>query len=128
MRDCTGQWEYLAQIGNPSTAEALSGARFLGFDRGDALINGLNALGLSLTPGNFPVISENQIVQWELTKRGVGISIMMEEIGDAEPLVRRALADLPPITVPMWLTAHRELSTSKRIRVVFDLLLEELQR
>ena len=29
-------------------------------------LNGLNALGLSLTPASFPVITDNQLVQWEL--------------------------------------------------------------
>ncbi|KIG13291.1 Transcriptional regulator, LysR family protein [Enhygromyxa salina] len=120
--------EYLEKIGNPTTAHALSQAQFLGFDRSDALMKGLNALGLSLTPSSFAVISESQLVQWELTKQGVGISIMMEEIGDAEPRVRRALPDLPPFPVPIWLTTHRELSTSRRLRVVFDLLLEGLGR
>jgi hypothetical protein len=28
--------------------------------------------------------------------------------------------------VPMWLVTHRELRTSRRIRVVFDLLVEGL--
>ena len=28
--------------------------------------------------------------------------------------------------IPVWLVSHRELHTSRRIRVVFDLLAEEL--
>ena len=91
------------------------------------MIKGLNALGLSLTPANFPVLTENQLVQWELTKRGVGISIMTETVGDAEPRVRRALPDFPPFPIAVWLTTHRELSTSRRMRVVFDLLFEGLR-
>jgi len=119
--------EYLAAIDNPTTPEELSQANFLGFDRGDAMLKWLNSLGLSLTQESFPVITENQLVQWELAKRGVGVAIMMEEIGDAEPLVTRALPELPPFPVPMWLTTHRELSTSRRLRVVFDLLFEGLR-
>ncbi|MEX1367900.1 MAG: LysR family transcriptional regulator [Nannocystaceae bacterium] len=117
---------YLATLGSPTTAEELSRGQFLGFDRSDALMKGLNALGLSLTADSFPIITDNQLVQWELTKRGAGVCIMMEEIGDAEPLVQRALAEFPPFPVPMWLTTHRELSTSRRLRVVFDWLLEGL--
>jgi len=118
---------YLESIGNPTTAEQLSRGQFLGFDRGDAMIKGLGALGLSLTPASFPIVTDNQLVQWELTKRGAGISIMVEDVGDAEPLVRRALPDFPPFPFATWLTTHRELSTSRRLRVVFDLLLEGLQ-
>jgi DNA-binding transcriptional LysR family regulator len=73
-------------------------------------------------------VTENHLVQWELCKQGVGICIMMEEIGDAEPRVRRVLPSLPPLPIPIWLVCHRELRTSRRIRIVYDLLAEELQR
>lgn len=119
--------DYLETLGNPTTAEGLSQGQFMGFDRSDVVINALNALGLSLTAANFPVITANQHVQWELAKRGVGIVIMTEEVGDAEPLVRRALPDFPPFPIETWLTTHRELSTSRRMRVVFDLLVEGLK-
>jgi len=121
-----GSREYLDRLGNPTTAEALSRANFIGFNRADTMLEALNSFGLSLTHRNFVVISENQLLQWELTKRGVGVSMMTEEVGDAEPLVRRALPDLPAFPVPLWLTTHRELSTSRRMRVVFDLLLAGL--
>ena len=117
---------YLERIGNPRTPAELSRAEFMGFDRGDAMLKGLNALGLDLTERNFPIVSANQLVQWELTKRGSGISVMLEEIGDAEPRVRRVLPDLPSIPVPMWLATHRELRTSRRVRTVFDRLAESL--
>jgi hypothetical protein len=29
--------------------------------------------------------------------------------------------------IPVWLVTHRELHTSRRIRIVYDLLAEELQ-
>ena len=121
-----GSKDYLDRLGNPTTPEALSKASFLGFNRDDTLIEGLRAFGLSLTQAHFPVVSESQLLQWELAKRGVGICMMTEAVGDAEPLMRRALPDLPPFPVPVWLTTHRELSTSRRMRVVFDLLAEGL--
>ncbi len=117
---------YLERLGHPTTSEELSSAEIIGFDRTDALMEGLNALGLSLTAANFPIVTENQLVQWELVKQGTGIGIMMEEIGEPEPRVRRALPDLPAIPVPMWLTSHREVRMSRRVRVVFDLLAREL--
>lgn len=117
---------YLDRLGNPTSPEGLSEATFIGFNRTDTYMDGLNALGLSLTRRNFRIITESQLTQWALTRRGAGIAIMIEEVGDADPLVRRALPGLPPFPVPTWLTAHREVRTSRRIRVVFDLLVEEL--
>jgi len=90
------------------------------------LLNGLNALGLNLSRSNFPIRTKNHIVQWQLVKQGLGIGVMPEDIGDAEPLVQQALPGLQPIVFPIWLTTHRELNTSRRVRLVFDLLVKEL--
>ena len=119
---------YLERLGNPTSAAGLSQAEFFGFDRTDLMIKGLRALGLDIGPKNFPIITDNHLVQWELCKQGVGICIVMDEVGDAEPRVRRVLPKLRPLPVPVWLATHRELHTSRRIRVVFDLLAEELGR
>lgn len=120
--------EYLERIGNPALPYDLNRADFINIDSGGALMNILNTLGFSLTKDNFPVLTENLLVAWELVKQGIGIGVMDGNIGDAEPLVQRALPDLDPIMFPIWLVAHRELNTSRRIRMVFDLLAEELAK
>lgn len=117
---------YLERIGNPRVPGDLSQADFISIDRSGMFLNGLNALGLSLTERNFPIMTENHLVMWELVKHGLGIGVLDGNIGDAEPRVRRALPDFPPLMFPIWLVAHRELNTSRRVRVVFDLLAAEL--
>ena len=89
-------------------------------------LKGLNAMGFNLTERNFPIVTENYLVMWELVKHGLGIGILDGSIGDAEPKVTRVLPDLAPLMFPIWLVAHRELNTSRRIRLVFDLLAKEL--
>lgn len=118
---------YLASIGDPTTPEGLNRADFIAFDRSALMIEGLNALGLNLARGNFPLMTESHLVHWALVKQGLGIGIVPQNVGDAEPLVRRALPDLAPLTFPIWLTTHRELNTSRRVRLVFDLLAEDLR-
>ncbi len=117
---------YLKEFGTALTSDDLSRAEFIGFDRTEALLKALNGLGLTLTDRNFPVVTENHLVGWELVKQGVGIGVMQEDIAALEPGVRLVLPELAPIVIPMWLVAHRELRTSKRVRVVFDLLAAEL--
>lgn len=118
--------DYLERIGNPTSAQQLSRADFIGFDTTDQVVNGLNALGLTLTQSNFTVVSSSHVVHWELVKRGVGVGIFPESIGDAEPSVRRVLPALEPLLFSIWLTTHRELNTSRRVRMVFDFLAAEL--
>jgi len=120
--------EYLKRLGRISSAKDLSKAELFAFDRTDLMIDGLKALGVEVTRRQFPIVTSNHLVQWELCKHGVGICIVMEEVGDAEPRVRRVLPKLPPIPVPVWLVCHREIRTSRRIRLVFDSIAEELER
>lgn len=108
------------------TKRSLSGATFVGFDRSDTLRRGLAALGLELTADNFPILTRSQHTQWALVKAGAGIGIMTTEVGDREPGVQRVLKELPPITIPMWLVTHREVHTSRRVRVVADFLFSAL--
>ena len=115
---------YLDAIGRPNSPAGLSSADFVGWDRTDALIDMLTKIGFTLSQANFPVVSASHLAQWEMVKRGMAIGVMAEVIGDAEPRVERALPDLPPIEFPVWLVSHRELHTSRRVRAVFDLLVE----
>jgi DNA-binding transcriptional LysR family regulator len=113
---------YLKRIGNPASAAGFDGADFIGFSDDDRFMNGLNALGFKLAPKNFPIQTDNHMVLWEMVKSGLGIGAIIDEVGDAEPLVRRALPSMAAIPVPAWLVAHREVHTSRRVRTVFDLL------
>ncbi|MCP4498816.1 MAG: hypothetical protein GY822_02480 [Deltaproteobacteria bacterium] len=54
-----------------------------------------------------------------------GMCMMLEDIGEAEPRVEKVLPDFPaPVRLPTWITSHRDLKSSRRIRLVFDLLVE----
>ena len=117
---------YLDSLNNPQLPHDLRQADFVSIDSSGMFLKGLNAMGFHLTECNFPILTENYLVIWELVKHGLGIGILDGSIGDAEPKVTRVLPDLAPLMFPIWLVAHRELNTSRRIRLVFDLLTKEL--
>lgn len=119
--------EYLARLAPIRLLQDLESAQFLAFDRTSLMVDHLAGMGLRLGPQNFRLATGNHLVQWELCKRGLGICFMMEVVGDAEPGVVRVPGGLPPLPVPMWLTTHRAVHTSRRLRAVFDILVEELQ-
>lgn len=117
---------YLERIGNPSTPEGYANADFIGFNRSGEFIAAMTRFGLALTQRNFPVVSQSHLVQWSHVKQGLGIGIMAGDIGDTEPDVVQVLPDLDPIIIPVWLVTHREVHTSRRVRLVFDLMVREL--
>jgi DNA-binding transcriptional LysR family regulator len=118
--------DLIKKIGKPKLPYDLRDAPFINIDHTGAFVKGMNTLGINLTERNFPIRCENYLVMWELVKQGLGIGVQDGVIGDREPLVRRVLPDLEPLIYSMWLVTHREVNTSRRIRVVFDLLAEEL--
>jgi DNA-binding transcriptional LysR family regulator len=120
--------EYLERIGRPQGLDDLEGVEFIGYDRTDTMLDMLCGFGLELTQADFPLVSESQLVQWELMKQGLGLAVNAEPIGDAEPGVERALPAMKAIMFPIWVVSHRELHTSRRVRMVFDLLVERLGR
>ncbi len=116
--------EFLDRHGRPSTPGELSEAEFIGFDDSERMIEVLNGIGLSLTRRNFRISTASGIVILELIRQGLGIGALTRDIAAQWPCLEQVLPDLDPIRVPIWLVTHRELHTSRRIRLVFDMLAE----
>ena len=117
---------YLDRIGRPKTPADLMNADFIGIGDNDRMISVLNDLGLSLKRDNFGISSASGVVAWELVKQGMGICVNAKEVAAITPSVECVLPDLKPVPVPIWLATHRELHTSRRIRLVFDFLADAL--
>jgi DNA-binding transcriptional LysR family regulator len=130
LRDTSARFyaatEYLERTGRPSTLEDMSNVVFVGFEQSDRLIPRLSAMGLPLTKDNIIVTSECAAVTWEMVKQGLGIGAMVKYVADRTPGIERVFPEIAPIPVPVWLVTHRELHTSRRIRLVFDVLAEAL--
>ena len=116
--------DYLDQRGRPQSASDLANADFIGFGNNDQMIAELNRLGLPLTRDNIKLNSACGLVVWELVKQGLGISMMAKHVADLTLGIEPVLPELEPLVFPIWLVTHRELHTSRRIRLVFDLLTE----
>lgn len=118
--------DWVARNGLPQKPEDVVGKDFIGFDRDERYKDHLKAMGMPVEQINFPLISENSNAVWEMIKLGLGICVMMDDIAEHKTDIVRILADVEPVTFPIWLVTHRELHTSRRIRIVFDILAEEL--
>lgn len=113
---------YLDRAGRPRTVGDIAKHDFVGNADPERLMAPLHAMGIPVRVENFVLSSESGVVAWELLKAGFGLSMQPEILGEAEPGVEKVFPGLPSLRFPMWLVTHRELQTSKRIRVVFDRL------
>ena len=117
---------YIERVGPIDSLVDLQRCEFFGFERSSMMIEHLRRLGLELTPAHFPIMSTSSHVHWALCKQDAGVCFLMEDVRRSDPDVVALLPHLLEIGVPMWLTCHRELRTSRRIRVVFDAIAEAL--
>ncbi|MFK5978939.1 MAG: LysR family transcriptional regulator [Rhizobiaceae bacterium] len=120
--------KYLDKHGRPQSFEETSKHDFIGSGDHARLIEILNPIGLSLTLDNFHLGSESGVVAWQMAQNDLGIIVMADSVAEVTPGVERVLPDMEPIVFPIWLIAHRELHTSRRIRLVFDFLAEFLRK
>ena len=113
---------YLDRVGRPQTPRDVAEFDFVGNADPDRLITPLHNMGIPLRAERFVMSSASGVVAWELLKAGFGVAMQPEVLGDSEPGVEKVLPDFPSVEFPIWLVTHRELQTSRRIRIVFDLL------
>lgn len=118
--------DWVKTHGHPRSADDAAHLPFVGSDRQGRYLAYLRAHGLPVNESNFSCYVDHTVAHWALVQKGLGIGAMMEEIARDTPGVVRVLDDLPPIKFPVWLVTHRELRTSRRIRVVFEALAEGL--
>lgn len=118
--------DYLTRRGRPTTRAELAAHDWVTFGDEAQMTAYLNAIDVPVTPDAFKVGSESGVVAWELARAGIGISPMDSVIGDADRNMERLLPDELEIMYPVWLVTHREVHTSPRIRLVFDILAEAI--
>ncbi len=119
---------YLQQRGVPERAEQLVEHDLIGFDRSDLLIAAARRMGYELSRSDFKVRTDSQPNNFELIKAGLGIGFAQGPLVAATPGLRRLLPDFTPPPLEVWLTTHKELFTSRRIRAIYDRLGEGLGR
>jgi DNA-binding transcriptional LysR family regulator len=115
----------LARLGPVTDKSDLARADFIGFAENDGFLAALQGRGLPLTAAQFPVLASSHTAHWEMARAGIGLGTVPCGLGESEPGMRRVLPDMG-FTYPVWLVAHRELRTSPRVRIVWELLAEML--
>lgn len=117
---------YLDRRGRPRSLEEMAAHDWVGFGDHDRFTAYMNGLGIPLRESAIRAASENSTVAWELARAGLGICAMDARFADGFADMEAVLRDAARVSFPVWLVTHREVHTSPRIRLVFDLLAERL--
>ena len=112
---------YIERRGMPTLAN-FAQHDWLGYDRSDLMLRGFKAAGFDISREFFAFRCDNQVVGWEAMRAGLGLGIGMVQLAARDASLVRVLPELPLPALPVWLTAHRELRDTPRLRVVFDAL------
>lgn len=120
--------EYLDRMGRPAELGDLSRFDFISYGEVERMLELYVPLGIPITARNFRLRSASGIVGWELVRHGLGVAMMSDEVGQATAEVEPVLPSMQPVTFPTYLATHRELHTNRRIRVVYDFLVEFFAR
>lgn len=123
-----GADSYLQRYGTPTTREDLKDHRFISYGDTAVMLQYLKDLDIHITDDNFHIGSENGLVAWQYALEGFGLSIMDDLVAQRLPAMRRLVTEEELLKYPVWLATHQELHTSRRIRLVFDMLSDYLKR
>ena len=119
--------DLLAAHGGPPSPDTLAQGRWIGFDQSSQMIEGFRAAGFNVDRRFFAFRCDNQVVNLEAVRQGLGIGVVMAPLARRSPELVAVLPGLALPVLPVWLTAHRELRASRRQKLVFDFLAQALR-
>ncbi|WP_460134714.1 LysR family transcriptional regulator [Pseudomonas sp. S1_E04] len=118
--------DYLQRQGIPQQMQDLANHSVIGFDHENAFIRSLAIKGLERSA--FALSSDSDLAQLALIRAGAGIGGCQVQLARRDPRLRRVLPESFALKMDTWVTMHEDLRDSPRCRVMFDALVEGLQR
>ena len=115
---------YLDKAGRPTSRDELAELDFIGFEYPERMVPVFDEMGIPVTAEHFKFYSASGLVILSMVEEGLGVAIFTDDIVEKRPNIELVMPELPAIDVPIWLVTHRELQTSQKIRVVYDLIAE----
>ncbi len=114
--------DYLKRFGTPTRAGDFGKHRLIGYDTNDIIIRGFARNGVALDRDHFVIRSDDHLVAWQAALAGAGIAVLAQHVARTSRQLHQVLPTLPLPPLPVWLTVHREIRTSRLIRHVYDFL------
>jgi DNA-binding transcriptional LysR family regulator len=119
---------FLEHVGPMTSLADVALAGLIGLSSQPAMADTLRDLGIPVTAASFTVQTDSLTTYIALVRQGLGLGLLTPGVAERHPGLVRVFDGPPLVKVPMWLACHRDLKTSRRIRLVFDFLADELAR
>lgn len=120
--------DYVAQHGAPRTLAELAGHALIGSDRARADLALAEDLDPAITRQAFLVRTDSHPAQFAAIRAGLGIGIVQQPIGLADPNLVAVLPDIIVHRIESWVVAHEDLRHVPRVAAVFEHLVSEFSR
>ena len=117
---------YLKARTMPRKLEDLRQHALIGFDRERAYAPVLERMGVTFTRDTFAFRSDSDLAQLAALRAGLGIGVCQLGIARRQKNLVPLLHSELSFPMEVWLVMHRDLRSSRRIRLTFDHLAAEL--
>ena len=118
---------FLDEFGRPDQPCELARYPFVGFGENERALPYFKEMGVEIGVDSFKISANTGQPIIALARAGLGITPVTLDVAAHYPDLEEILpGQLSAIPIPIWLVTHRELHTSRRIRIVFDLLAREI--
>lgn len=114
--------DYLRRRSPPKQPPDLLQHELVGNDRNEEILRGFAAMGYPVEREHFAFRSDDLMACLAAVRSGLGIGFLADYAAREDPDLIPLLPMLRVPGLPIWLTVHREIRTSARIRAVYDFL------
>ena len=120
--------DYLQRAGTPRRLAQVAQHTLVGTDDTATFVREFAARGIALEPGRIRLHSRSYLAQLAAIRAGVGIGAVQTWLAPRYPELVRVLPKVDVSRLPVWVATHDDFYRSRRIRVVFEHLVDRLKR